>query len=170
MGMFDFIKDAGAKLFGGDAKDSEDVYVPLRKHVENNGISTAGLNFKVHGNGIVTITGAVPDQETREKVVLIIGNVQGVNQVDDQLAIGSASTGGGALQGVAEHSAAASAGGAWTSKTYTVEKGDTLGGIAKKMYGNAGKYPVIFEANKPMLSDPDKIYPGQVLRIPPLDG
>ena len=54
----------------------------------------------------------------------------------------------------------------WTSRTYTVEKGDTLSRIAKEMYGDAGKYPAIFEANKPMLKDPDKIYPGQVLRIP----
>ena len=47
--------------------------------------------------------------------------------------------------------------------------GDTLGKIAKNYYGNAMKYPVIFEANKPMLTHPDKIYPGQVLRIPVLD-
>jgi len=47
-----------------------------------------------------------------------------------------------------------------------VVKGDTLSAIAKEMYGSANKYPVIFEANKPMLTDPDKIYPGQVLRIP----
>lgn len=57
----------------------------------------------------------------------------------------------------------------FTSRTYTVQKGDTLSKIAKEMYGNAGKYPVIFEANQPMLKHPDKIYPGQVLRIPPLD-
>ena len=50
-----------------------------------------------------------------------------------------------------------------------MKKGDTLSGIAKTVYGKASKYPVIFEANRPMLSDPDKIYPGQVLRIPPLE-
>ena len=54
------------------------------------------------------------------------------------------------------------------AKFHTVESGDTLGKIAKIFYGNAMKYPVIFEANKPMLTHPDKIYPGQVLRIPPL--
>jgi len=53
-----------------------------------------------------------------------------------------------------------------SSRFYTVKSGDTLGKIAKEFYGNAGKYPVIFEANKPMLKDPDRIYPGQVLRIP----
>ncbi|MFD0739469.1 LysM peptidoglycan-binding domain-containing protein [Lysobacter koreensis] len=54
----------------------------------------------------------------------------------------------------------------WSSKTYTVEAGDSLSAIAKKVYGDAGKYNKIFEANQPMLKDPDKIYPGQVLRIP----
>jgi nucleoid-associated protein YgaU len=52
---------------------------------------------------------------------------------------------------------------------YTVKKGDYLSKIAKEVYGDASKYNVIFEANKPMLKDPDLIYPGQVLRIPPLD-
>ncbi len=56
------------------------------------------------------------------------------------------------------------------AKYYTVVKGDTLSKIAKASYGDAMKYPVIFEANKPMLKDPDKIYPGQVLRIPPHAG
>jgi len=55
------------------------------------------------------------------------------------------------------------------AKFYTVVSGDSLSKIAKEYYGNAMKYPVIFEANKPMLSHPDKIYPGQVLRIPPQD-
>ena len=57
--------------------------------------------------------------------------------------------------------------GEWSSRTYTVVKGDTLSKISKEMYGDANKYNTIFEANKPMLKDPDKIYPGQVLRIPP---
>ena len=61
----------------------------------------------------------------------------------------------------------ASEGGAGASTFYTVQKGDTLSKIAKDQYGNANKYQQIFEANKPMLKDPDKIYPGQVLRIPP---
>ena len=55
----------------------------------------------------------------------------------------------------------------WSSQTYTVKSGDTLSGIAKEVYGNAGKYQQIFESNRPMLKDPDHIYPGQVLRIPP---
>lgn len=172
MGIFDFMKGAGAAIFGsGEPKDDADTYVSLRKQVENHGIKTEGVEFKVHDAGVVTITGAVPDQDTREKIVLIVGNAKGVAQVDDQLAIGVPME-GGAVPTLAESSDGSGGGdaGEWTSKTYTVVSGDTLSGIAKKMYGNAGKYMLIFEANKPMLSDPDKIYPGQVLRIPPLEG
>jgi len=51
-------------------------------------------------------------------------------------------------------------------KSYTVQKGDTLSKIAKNFYGEANEYKKIFEANKDQLKDPDKIQPGQVLRIP----
>jgi nucleoid-associated protein YgaU len=78
---------------------------------------------------------------------LALGNTQGVAQVDDQMETLS----------VEEQ-----------AQFYTVVKGDSLSKIAKEAYGDYKKYPFIFEANKPMLSDPDKIYPGQVLRIPPL--
>lgn len=177
MGIFDFVKDAGARLFGGNKPgDNVETYKPLRQHIVDNGIDPTGIEFKVQGHGEVVVSGSVPDQDTREKVVLIIGNVEGVERVNDQLRVGPAGAGSpGAgtplAAGAAALAASASAAGAdgdWTSRTYTVESGDTLSGIAKKMYGNAGKYPVIFEANRPMLSDPDKIYPGQVLRIPPL--
>jgi nucleoid-associated protein YgaU len=114
--------------------------------------------------------------------VLIVGNVEGVSRVDDQLRIASpgshdfgnvvASTDSVAASpagasGSVSHASAGSDGGGWGSKTYTVVSGDTLSGIAQKMYGSAGKYQQIFKANQPMLKDPDHIYPGQVLRIPP---
>ena len=85
------------------------------------------------------------DQATREKVVLCCGNVAGVTQVDDAMTTAEPAD---------------------ESRWYTVVRGDTLSAIAKKYYGDANKYPVIFEANKPMLTHPDKIYPGQKLRIP----
>ena len=47
-----------------------------------------------------------------------------------------------------------------------MKPGDTLSKIAKQFYGEPNKYSAIFEANKPMLKDPDEIYPGQMLRIP----
>ncbi|MBK7407833.1 MAG: peptidoglycan-binding protein LysM [Saprospirales bacterium] len=95
----------------------------------------------------VIVNGEVESQEQREKVILVLGNVDGIAAVDDRLEV---------VQSAPE------------AVFYEVQKGDTLSKIAKAQYGNAMKYPVIFEANKPMLTDPDKIYPGQMLRIPPL--
>jgi nucleoid-associated protein YgaU len=170
MGLFDFVKNAGAKIFGSE-EAKLDPGRGFSGHLRDNGIDPSSFKFKLGADGTVVVSGWVPSQEAREKAILIVGNVEGVSKVDDRLRVGAPP---------AEVPAAVEAGGeveeeeqaedaAWESRTYTVEKGDTLSGIAKKMYGNAGKYPVIFEANKPMLKDPDKIYPGQVLRIPALD-
>lgn len=191
MGLFDFVKNAGAKIFNRD-RDDDDGKLSANKglsgHLREHGIDPSTMKFTFNGD-TVTVEGTVPTQEAREKAILIIGNVEGVGRVDDRLRVGTAAStastsapgagapvplaGAGApaaspaggSQTIAHKSADESTG--WTSRTYTVEKGDTLSGIAKKMYGNANKYPQIFEANKPMLKDPDEIYPGQVLRIPP---
>ncbi len=165
MGLFDFMKQAGAKILGKD--HAGEVTVPLSQHLRNHGIDPSGISFKFETDGTVVMSGTVKDQETREKAVLIVGNVEGVSRVDDQLSVGAAVS--NSPPGASSSLPRASAGsdGGWTSKTYTVESGDTLSAIAKKMYGDAGKYHQIFEANKPMLKDPDHIYPGQVLRIPP---
>jgi nucleoid-associated protein YgaU len=93
------------------------------------------------------VYGVARDQATRERAILAAGNVAGVQKVDDQMTV--------------EVSSAAPA------QYYTVVKGDTLSKIAKQYYGDANAYPAIFEANQPMLKHPDKIYPGQNLRIPP---
>ncbi|HEY0503236.1 MAG TPA: LysM peptidoglycan-binding domain-containing protein [Lysobacter sp.] len=60
-------------------------------------------------------------------------------------------------------------GGGLGEQTYTVEKGDTLSHISKQFYGKASKWNAIFEANRDQLDDPDKIFPGQVLKIPAID-
>jgi nucleoid-associated protein YgaU len=110
--------------------------------------------------------GYVPSIDVKEKTVLLAGNIDGISKVDDRLHVGvrpgqaTGSVAGGSTLGTGTGAPA------WQSRTYTVEKGDTLSAIAKKFYGDASDYPIIFEANKPMLADPDKIYPGQVLRIP----
>ena len=96
----------------------------------------------------VTVYGKVDSQDEKEKVVLALGNVNGIATVDDRLNV---------VEPKPE------------STFYEVKSGDSLSKIAKAHYGDAMKYPQIFEANKPMLKDPDKIYPGQVLRIPPLE-
>ena len=174
MGLFDFVRNAGAKILGG-GEAKLDAGRGFSGHLRDNGIDPSSFRFQLDANGKVVVSGWVADAETREKAILIIGNVDGVAQVDDRLRIGAPPAAAPAPAAVEE------SGGEveeeeqaeetpWTSRTYTVEKGDTLSAIAKKMYGNAGKYPVIFEANKPMLKDPDKIYPGQVLRIPELPG
>jgi hypothetical protein len=109
-------------------------------------LNAAGLAVKFDGStGTVTVMGLAPDQETREKIVLCCGNVSGVSHVDDQMTVDTP---------VDE------------SQYYMVVKGDTLTKVAREFYGNANAYMPIFEANRPMLSHPDKIYPGQMLRIP----
>ena len=104
------------------------------------------LRIEVQGD-VATVWGKVDNQAEREKVVLAVGNVIGIARVDDRME---------AKQKAPE------------AQMHTVVSGDSLSKIAKKYYGDANKYQAIFEANKPMLKDPDKIYPGQVLRIPPL--
>jgi nucleoid-associated protein YgaU len=164
MGLFDFVKNAGAKIFGKD-EDKRDITKPLSSHLRENGIDPAGITFKFEGDGTVVMSGTVKDQETREKAVLVVGNVDGVARVDDRLRIARAGADFSRVSSSASSTGDA-AGTGWSSRTYTVKSGDTLSKISKEMYGDANQYNRIFEANKPMLKDPDKIYPGQVLRIP----
>jgi nucleoid-associated protein YgaU len=161
MGLFDFVKDAGASIFGKDDKktapqaQTRDVSpaeleaLKRRKALErllaDLSLEVEGLRIDVAGD-TATVHGTVDDQAEREKVVLAIGNVAGIARVDDRL----------------ETKAKAP-----EAQLYTVVAGDSLSKIAKKFYGDANKYSKIFDANKPMLKDPDRIYPGQVLRIPP---
>jgi nucleoid-associated protein YgaU len=176
MGLFDFIRNAGKKVLNGK-DDVEDV----RRYLTEHGVATRDVTIMVDKDK-VTLMGWVPSMDIKEKTVLLAGNIDGIAKVDDRLHIGArpgqhtpaatgtiAHAGGGTLgtgTGKVHMSADESPSPAWQSRTYTVEKGDTLSAIAKKFYGDASDYPLIFEANKPMLSDPDKIYPGQVLRIP----
>ncbi len=138
MGLLSFIKDAGKSLFGA-AEAAEPNADALIKEVEGLGLDATGLDITVEGD-TVTVGGDAVSQEMKEKIILAVGNVEGVAGVEDNAG------GGGTF--------------------HTVEKGDTLWAISKKALGDGNRYNEIFEANKPMLSHPDKIYPGQVLRIP----
>jgi nucleoid-associated protein YgaU len=159
MGLFNFIKSAGRRLgIGGreDATQDESQPAPpppsveaVRSELERLGLPAQDVQVQVEGDR-VRLTGSAPDAETREKLILAAGNIAGIGGVEEQ--IGTAAAAPGASPEPVFH---------------TVAKGDTLSAIAKKHYGDASKYPVIFEANRPMLSHPDRIYPGQVLRIPP---
>jgi nucleoid-associated protein YgaU len=155
MGLIDFVVNAGKKLFGADSAEAAKSPDPdvqskrssaLENEIKTLGLNVEGLKIKV-ADQTVHVRGKVKTQADKEKVVLALGNVDGVAKVDDS-----------GLE-------VATAGGA--ARMYTVQKGDTLSKISKEMYGDANKYQQIFEANKPMLTHPDKIYPGQVLRIPP---
>jgi nucleoid-associated protein YgaU len=165
MGLLSFIKDAGEKLFGGgEAKAAEQAVKKaptpenvaamsaaaakaIRDYVQANGIDASGLNIAFDApTATVTVDGQVPDQATKEKILLCCGNVAGVEKVNDMMTVKAPAP---------------------EAQYHTVVSGDNLSKIAKKFYGDANKYPVIFEANKPMLKHPDKIYPGQLLRIPP---
>lgn len=187
MGLFNFLREAGAKLAGHGGSYSAPTPEALEAELKRLGLPTQGLSMEVHGDTI-RISGQAPDPETREKIVLAVGNVEGVGSVDDQMTGGGGSSGSlaGAVgsmanlpagsagtesaQGAVQSAAARQGGGAsgpGGSAFYTVQKGDTLSAIAKRHYGDANAYQAIFEANRPMLEHPDRIYPGQVLRIPP---
>lgn len=151
MGLIDFVRGAGEKLFGNEEKENAAKAAALVRFVTKLGLPIQGLKIEV-ADEVATAFGTVPDQVTREKVVLAIGNTTGIARVDDRLTVTTPKP-------QAKPQAV----------YYTVVSGDTLSGIAKRQYGDASKYPLIFEANKPILSDPNRIYPGQVLRIPKMD-
>lgn len=147
MSLFSFLKDAGEKLADLLTPGNANAEETLKKHISDVGLGNPNVQATVDGDKI-TLTGEVASQEEKEKVVLAAGNIAGVASVDDQLTI------------------AAGAPAAVAAKFVTVEKGDTLSAISKRVYGDPNKYQKIFDANKPMLKDVNKIYPGQVLRIP----
>jgi nucleoid-associated protein YgaU len=166
MGLISFMKEAGEKLFGiGAAKAAEAAVKSaptpenvsalsaaagkaIEDYIQAQGLKVNGLDVAFDApSSTVTVAGTVADQATKEKVLLCCGNVAGVGSVNDMLVVDTPQP---------------------ESQWHTVVSGDTLSKIAKKFYGDANKYPVIFEANTPMLKHPDKIYPGQLLRIPPV--
>ncbi len=118
----------------------------ILNYIRTQNLSATGLTVTFDGtSSTASVYGIAPDQATREKIVLCAGNVQGVAKVNDMMSV---------------HQSAPEA------NFYTVVSGDTLSKISKAQYGDANQYMKIFEANKPMLKDPNKIYPGQKLRIP----
>jgi len=167
MGIMSFFKNAGEKLFGtGEAKAAQEAATAaptpdkvaalstaagqaITRYIAAQSLSTAGLDVAFDApSATVTVAGSVADQATKEKILLCCGNVAGVEKVNDLLVVNTPAP---------------------EAQWHTVVSGDNLSKIAKQFYGDANKYPLIFEANKPMLSDPNKIYPGQMLRIPPVN-
>ncbi len=166
MGLMSFMKEAGEKLFGrGEAKAAQaavdsaptpENVAALSKaaadsivaYINTQGLPGSKLDVAFDADSAtVTVAGQVDDEATKEKILLCCGNVAGVAGVNDMMTVANPQP---------------------EARFHVVVSGDNLSKIAKKFYGDANKYPVIFEANKPMLSHPDKIYPGQALRIPAL--
>ncbi len=166
MGLIDFVKEAGEKLFGrgqaqAAAKDSAAdpgnadkaaaanaaAGDAILEYIRSQNLAATGLTVTFDGaSSTATVYGVAPDQATREKIVLCCGNVAGVAAVKDMMSVDRSEP---------------------EAQYYTVVSGDNLSKISKQFYGNPNQYMKIFEANKPMLTHPDKIYPGQKLRIPP---
>jgi nucleoid-associated protein YgaU len=171
MGILSFVKDAGEKLFhtgqnaaatpaasgapspaaapsGAEvASLNQTAANAILNYIKTQNLPVDNLNVSYDGSSATaTVSGQAQDQATKEKVILACGNIHSVAHVDDQLTVAQAAP---------------------EAKFYTVKSGDTLSKISKEMYGDANKYNAIFEANRPMLTSPDKIYPGQMLRIPP---
>ena len=167
MGLMDFVKNAGEKLFGiGKAKAAmqEVAAAPadeakikaandaaadaIMDYIRTQNLSATGLTVTFDAaSSTVSVFGVAPDQATKEKIALCCGNVAGVAAFNNMMSVDQSEP---------------------EATYYTVVAGDTLSKISKVNYGDPNKYMKIFEANTPMLAHPDKIYPGQVLRIPPL--
>jgi len=149
MGLFSFFKNAGAKLFNKKEKAVEAAAPEMTREqalaaeVARLGIAVDGLDVDLCEQ--VIVKGRTATNADREKIILALGNVEGVGCVEDHIEVENPEP---------------------EAVFYTVQKGDSLSLIAKAQYGDPMKYTQIFEANKPMLSHPDKIYPGQTLRIP----
>jgi nucleoid-associated protein YgaU len=160
MGLFSFGREKG-----------KDPKTPIRQGAEQANAQELADNLRALGITIeagkitvqgdtVTITGTASDAAEKEKAILVLGNTKGVASVNDQIQVAAPKA------APAAQPAAAPAQAQPQSQFYEVKSGDTLSAIAKQFYGDANRYSAIFEANKPMLKDPDEIYPGQVLRIP----
>lgn len=144
MSIFAFVKEAGTKLWESLVGQEAQAAESLKQHVAKVGLGNPDIEVSVEGDKVIA-RGEVASQEEKEKILLALGNVAGVGEVDDQISVATPAP---------------------EARFVTVKKGDTLSAIAKAEYGNANLYNKIFEANRPLLSHPDKIYPGQVLRIP----
>lgn len=157
MGLFDFVKGIGKKNTAPAEQQpaapaapaepsAQEMANKLLGHIKSLGLPIMGLSVNYNGKtDLATIKGQVQSQADREKIVLAVGNIDHVAQVDDQMTVATPEP---------------------ESKFYTVKSGDTLSKISKEFYGDANQYNKIFEANRPLLKDADDIFPGQVLRIP----
>lgn len=141
MGILSFAKNIGSKLFSSDTEAPEKIV----SHIEEDNPGINNLKVEVE-NGVATLSGDAESAEAAQKAVLMAGNVQGIGEVNDEGITAPES------QEKVEY--------------YEISAGDTLWAIAQQFYDDGSKYPRIFEANREVIKDPDKIYVGQKIRIP----
>lgn len=144
MGLFDFARNIGKKLFGKE----DEAPAAIKQHIEEDNPGVSNLQVQVK-DGVATLTGQAQSAEALEKAVLMTGNALGIDKVQaDQMSIADGSKVGG------------------DDEFYVIQKGDTLWKIAEKAYGDGSKYNRIVEVNREVIRDPNKIFPGQKIRIP----
>lgn len=144
MGLFDFVSDIGNKIFDSGSDDAGE---KLKDYIEKDNPGVKDLEVEVKGDTAI-VKGAADDASALEKVVLMAGNALGISKVE---AAELRSSDGGASN---------------DTQYYEIKKGDNLWKIAERYYGNGTKHKLIFEANREVIKDPDKIFPGQKIRIP----
>lgn len=144
MGLFDFARNIGKKIFGKE----EEASTALEQHINEDNPGVSGLKVEVK-DGVATLSGEASSAEALEKAVLMTGNAMGIQEVKaDGMNIADGSQVGG------------------DDEFYVIEKGDTLWGIAEKAYGNGAKYTKIVDVNREVIKNADLIFPGQKIRIP----
>jgi len=141
MGLLSFAKGIGKKLFNNEAEAAENITSYIEE--DNPGVDNLQVTVK---DGVASISGEAKSAEALEKAVLMAGNVKGVSEVRSDDVTAPAAT--------------------EKIEYYEIVSGDTLSAVAQKYYGKASAYMRIFEANREVIKDPDKIYPGQKIRIP----
>ncbi|MBE2897612.1 peptidoglycan-binding protein LysM [Pasteurellaceae bacterium TAE3-ERU1] len=145
MGLFDFVSDIGKKLFSKE----EDASKAVTEHISEDNPGVENVNVTVE-NGVAKIEGQAKDATALEKAILMAGNIAGITKVE---ADGVTVESGEKVEDADD-------------AFYIIQKGDTLWKIAERTYGNGAKYTAIVDANKEVIKDADKIFPGQKIRLP----
>ena len=144
MGLFDFVRDIGRKLFNSDAEANDKIKAEIESSLK--GVEGLTVDYDP-ASGTVKLGGSAANAEALQKAVLIAGNTKGVSNVSVA-----------AMKAPADDD---------TTQYYIIKSGDTLSAIAQQFYKDANKYPKIFEANREVIKDANLIFPGQKIRIPP---
>ncbi len=174
MGFRDLLR----KTLGGNSSPPVETVKGPSRTLRDAGIDPAGLDFDFNADGSISVGGRVDNQAQCDRICEVLGDMPNVSSVQNNLTVGAAPAPEPEPEPAPEPEAAApeappAAAPATeegdAGRTYTVQSGDTLWKIAQEAYGSGAKYMAIFEANKDLLENPDRIFPGQELKIPDLE-